>query len=137
MKYDYFVSSRWRNKDQIQELTEKLRARNKTVYSFLEGKAAGKYSGQNAEEFMKKFEKKDWQKDLYVKAVFNEDLDGLKNSKSFILLLPAGNSCHLEAGIAFALNKKCILIGEAEKAESLYLIFKENYKDINSFLKVL
>ena len=34
----------------------------------------------------------------------------------------------------FALNKKLILIGEVEKPETLYLMFKERYKDIESFL---
>lgn len=50
-----------------------------------------------------------------------------------ILLLPAGTSAHIEAGIAFGLGKKLILIGKPEKPETLYFIFDEYYGTIESF----
>ena len=53
------------------------------------------------------------------------------------MLLPAGKSCHVEAGVAYGLGKKCILIGEQKEAESLYLIFNEVYATENDFLKTL
>ena len=61
----------------------------------------------------------------------------LKNAEKVILLLPAGNSVHIEAGVAYGLGKPLILIGEPEKPETLYLIFKESYKTIDEFLKTI
>lgn len=51
------------------------------------------------------------------------------------MLLPAGKSCHIEAGIAYGLGKKCILIGQQKEAESLYLIFDDNYNSVDEFLE--
>ncbi|MCK5490384.1 MAG: hypothetical protein KAI67_00935, partial [Candidatus Pacebacteria bacterium] len=69
--------------------------------------------------------------------LFRKDLDGLKNAEKIILLLPAGTSAHIEAGIAYGLEKPLVLIGEPEKPESLYLIFQERYKTIEEFLKTV
>lgn len=71
------------------------------------------------------------------KRMFKTDLDGLKNAKTVICLLPAGNAVHIEAGIAYGLNKKLILIGKPEKPESLYLIFKERFDTVEDFLKTV
>lgn len=73
----------------------------------------------------------------YFKEVFEADLSGLKNAETVIVLLPAGNSVHIEAGIAYGLGKKLILIGEPEKPDSLYLIFQERYKTIEEFLETV
>lgn len=138
MKYDYFISTRWRNRNIALEITKKLRGKGKKVYCFFENLHASKHANEDPEVFMKKFEStKNWRKDKYVNAIFKEDISGLKNSKALIMLLPTGKSAHIEAGIAYGLKKKCILIGEQREAESLYLIFNEFYPDIKSFLKTL
>lgn len=138
MKYDYFISSRWKNRDVVLDLTDKLRSKGKKVYCFFENKYASELADQNPEETMKNFESKtNWTKDRYVKGVFEEDMQGLKNSRILILILPAGKSCHIEAGIAYGMGKRCILIGEQKEAESLYLIFSEFHKDTKSFLKTI
>jgi len=138
LQYDYFISTRWRNRDLALDLTNKLRKKNKKVYCFFENKFAQKHASENPEEFMKKFEAtKNWKKDKYVNGIFKDDLDALKKAKSLIMLLPSGKSSHIEAGIAYGLNKKCILIGEQTETESLYLIFSEFYPDLDSFLKNL
>jgi hypothetical protein len=66
---------------------------------------------------------------------FETDMAGLQNANTIIMLLPAGLAAHMEAGVAFGLNKNLILIGEVEKPETLYLMFNERYPDIESFLK--
>jgi hypothetical protein len=138
VKYDYFISTRWRNRDIALEITKKLREKGKKIYCFFENSHAAKHANENPEEFMKKFEStKNWKKNKYVNAIFKEDMLGLKNSKALIMLLPGGKSTHVEAGIAYGLNKKCILIGEAQETESLYLIFNEFYPTIASFIKTL
>ena len=137
MKYQYFIASAWRNRDQVLELTKKLRMKNKTVYSFLEAPHAKERVDINPEEHMKMVEKMDIQKDPYIKAAFDNDMNGEKNSECLILLLPAGKSAHIEAGVAYGLGKKCILIGKPDVSDSLYLIFEEIYPDIESFINYL
>lgn len=43
----------------------------------------------------------------------------------------------IEAGVAYGLGKHCILIGEQETAESLYLIFDEHYDTPEDFLATI
>ncbi len=80
---------------------------------------------------------KDFYNNKYFKEIFDEDLDGLKNAEKVILLLPAGTSAHMEAGIAFGLGKPLILIGEPEKPETLYLVFNERYNNMDEFLATI
>lgn len=124
-------------------MTQKIRGKNKTVYSFIEGDGAdyelkdleAKY---DPEEFMKKYESiPDWKNNPLVEEIFKIDMAALKNSENVILLLPAGKSAHIEAGIAYGLGKKCIVIGEQKETESLYLIFKEFYATIDGFIQSL
>lgn len=134
MKYQYFVCSRWRNKIQVLELVKKLRKIGKTVYSFFESPVVSHRINNDPEEDMRDFEKRDWQNDPYVKEVFDHDMDGLKESDCLIMLLPAGSSAHIEAGAAYGMGKKCILIGTPEKADSLYKIFSDVYSTIDEFI---
>lgn len=139
MHYDYFVASRWRNKEAVLELARKMREKGKAVYTFIEGDGE-KYELKDVhekytpEEFMKHFESRDWQNDHAIREVFEVDMDALKKSESVILLLPAGKSAHIEIGVAYGLGKKCILIGEQKEAESLYCIFDEVYSTIDAFV---
>ena len=45
-----------------------------------------------------------------------------------MLVLPAGKSGHIEAGVAYGLGKKCYAIGEYDATDSLYNIFGINCK---------
>lgn len=143
MKYQYFIASRWRNKKTVLELTEKIRKKGKTVYCFIEGDGTDyelKDTEQRhtPEEFMKKFENiPDWINDPKVKEIFEVDMKALRDSETLILLLPAGKSAHLEAGAAYGMGKKCIVIGEQKETESLYLIFDEFYDTIDDFISSL
>ena len=141
MKYQYFIASRWRNKTEVLELTEKIRKKGKTVYCFIEGDGTD-YDLKDTkhkftpEEFMDKFESiPNWLNDPAVKEIFDADMDALKNSHTLILLLPAGKSAHIEAGTAYGMGKKCIVIGQQKETESLYLIFNEFYNSIDDFIK--
>lgn len=133
---NYTIISKFRNKEQVDLLVEKIRKRGKTCYNFCDTPADPDNADAQAEEQMEKFEKvDDFYNDEHFVKMFEKDLDGLKQAEKVIMLLPAGNSVHIEAGIAFGLDKPLILIGEPEKPESLYLIFKERYKNIEEFLK--
>ncbi|MBU2577945.1 hypothetical protein KKA69_03890 [Patescibacteria group bacterium] len=135
--YKFFVSGRWRNRDNVLDLTQKIREKDYKVYCFLETSNSVKGNNDDPEQDMQLFEKLDWRNDPYVKEVFQNDMNGEKSSDAFIMLLPAGKSCHIEAGVAYGLGKKCILIGEQKEAESLYLIFKESYNSVEEFLKTI
>ena len=133
---DYTVISKYRNKNQCELLVKKLQDLGKTCFNFCEVPADPNNPEGNPEEQMDVFENvSDFYNDEYYQYVFKTDLDGLKNADIVIMLLPAGNSVHMEAGIAYGLGKPLILIGEPEKPESLYLIFKERYKTIEEFLQ--
>lgn len=135
---NYTVISKFRNKEQCEYLIGEIRKRGKACYSFIDKPADPNNPNGDAEDQMTVFENvKDFYNDEYFRHIFEEDLRGLKESETVIMLLPAGNSVHVEAGIAYGLGKRLILIGKPEKAESLYLIFKERYDTIEDFLKQL
>lgn len=77
---------------------------------------------------------KDFLNDPVHRFHYERDLAGLKNASTVVLLLPAGTSTHIEAGIAFGLGKKLIFIGKPEKPETLYFIFDEYFETIDEFL---
>lgn len=56
-------------------------------------------------------------------------MEAEKNSDNFLMVLPAGKSGHIEAGVAYGLEKKCYAIGEFDATDSLYNIFEEIFKD--------
>ncbi len=135
---DFTIISKFRNKDQCEGLVFELKKRGKTCYDFCAKPADPENPDNSPEEQMEVFEKvNDFFDDEYFNHVFEADLAGLKNAKKVIMLLPAGNSVHIEAGIAYGLGKPLILIGKPEKPESLYLIFKERYDTIDEFLKTI
>jgi hypothetical protein len=135
MQTDYMVIGRTRNADNIQRLVDGIESKGYSCYNFLNIPATPETPDLPWEEQMKIAESElDFWKSSHYQETFNQDMAGLKNANTVILLLPAGLAAHMEAGVAFSLNKKLILIGEVEKPETLYLMFKERYKDIESFL---
>lgn len=135
---DFTIISKFRNKDNCDLLAKKLEEKGKSCYNFCRKPADPDNPDASPEEQMKKFEEtKDFFENEYFKEIFKADLEGLKNADTVIMLLPAGDSVHIEAGIAYGLGKRLVLIGEPKKPDSLYLIFKERYKDINDFLRTV
>ena len=127
MKYDWFVAGRTRNIAKLKEVLGVIRANHKTAWCFIEkayyhGVDAKLDFGAGGESVMEQFEKLTLQDDL-VRQIFDDDLEALRGSENFVLVLPAGTSGHIEAGIAFGMGKKCYAIGVPEKTESLYYIF--------------
>lgn len=64
-------------------------------------------------------------------------MEGERNSKNFLLVLPAGKSAHIEAGVAYGLGKKCYAIGECDVTDSLYLIFDKIFADEKELINFL
>lgn len=135
MHYNYFVASRWRNRDEVFALVNTIRAKGKSVYNFMENDPYHS-SDEDPEEVMKGFEAtEDWKNTPMMKDIFFKDMEALKASDAVILLLPAGKSAHIEIGAAYGMKKRTILVGEQKEAESLYLIFDEDYPTIEAFIQ--
>ncbi len=134
MHYDFFVAGRWRNKENVSALERGIRERGYTAYCFLTSTHNADKQDIDPHAHMDAFERLDWKNDTYVKQVFQEDMEGERSSDTFVLLLPVGTSCHIEAGVAYGLGKKCVLIGTPTETESLYQIFNEHYETIDDFL---
>lgn len=129
----FFISSRWRNRDKVMELTEKMRAIGLQVLSFLEYHPNRDDVDADPEEVMRKFEGRS-QDDNMVEQLSRLDIAHIKRADAVILLLPAGISSHMEAGYAYGLGKRCILIGTPEKTETTYCMFSERHNSIDEFI---
>lgn len=133
----YFIASRWENMKQVQILTENLMAHGHEVFSFV----------KDPRNFVSKDELKEipsalkdvkgWRGNEELRTMYEEQLEGLRQSDVFILLLPAGESSHIQAGIAFGLGQKAILIGEPKQVKTHYLIFDAHYPSIDAFVATL
>ncbi len=135
---DYTVLAKFRNKEKVEYLIREIRKRGFTCYNFFDTPADPDKKGKSPDQQMESFEKvKDFYNNQYFKYIFEKDLRGLKGANKVIVLLLAGNSVHIEAGIAYGMRKELILIGEIEKPESLYLIFEKRYNTIEDFLKTI
>ena len=141
MKYDWFVAGRTRNKDVIENVLRVIRDNNQSAWSFIEksylyddnSKVDFRGSGEQA---ITQFEQLDLNDD-FVKKIFVDDLNAERDSKNFLLVLPAGISGHVEAGIAYGMGRKCYALGVPEKTESLYHIFDKIFANFDEFEKFL
>lgn len=130
--YDFFIAGRTRNKEKILQICSIFDEFNISYYCFLKNEKSHTDVGlnlhENPEELMRKFENMPLESQT-VQTIFEADMEGEKNSKNFLLVLPAGSSAHIEAGVAYGLGKKCYAIGEYEVTDSLYLIFDRIFAD--------
>lgn len=138
-KYKFFIAGRTRNKEKILNICKIFEELNISHYCFLKNEKSHKEAGLdlNDKELADKFEKMDLQSDT-VKTIFKHDMEGLKSSENLLLVLPAGKSAHIEAGVTYGLGKKCYAIGEYDVTDSLYLIFDKIFADeeeLKVFLK--
>ena len=129
-KYKFFISGRTRNRENILKICSIFEELHISHYCFLKNEESHKEAGLdiNDKNLADTFEGLKIE-DARVRTIFEHDLDGLKNSDNFLLVLPAGKSSHIEAGIAYGLGKKCYAIGEYDVTDSLYLIFDKIFKD--------
>ena len=139
-RYEFFIAGRTRNKEEILEVCKIFDSLNISYYCFLKNEKshleAGLDINENPEELMQKFESMSLESDA-VRTIFEHDMEGLKMSKNFIVVLPAGKSAHIEAGVAYGLGKKCYAIGEYDVTDSLYLIFDKIFVDKNELTEFL
>lgn len=135
---NFYIASPWKNKEEVDYLSSQLKTRGHQAYSFLDS-GANLLSGKPIEEEMKIFSEAliNWKSDTRISQIFESEMKAVKESDAVILLLPAGHSAHLEAGVAYGLGKKIIIVGPIDKPEVVYLISDKLYIDTSSFLKDL
>ena len=139
-KYEFFIAGKTRNKDNILKICDIFDRHNISYYCFLKNDETMNSYGednQTEEEKMQVFENLELKSDIVLK-IFEEDLESEKKAKNFLLVLPAGKSGHIEAGIAYGMGKKCYAIGEYDATDSLYNIFEtifKNEEQLEEFLK--
>ena len=107
-KYEFFIAGRTRNKENILKICDLFDKYKISYYCFLKNEDNWGYGNKNqtSEERQKEFESLDLKSEI-VLSLFNNDLEGEKNSKNLLLVLPAGKAAHIESGIAYGLGKKC------------------------------
>lgn len=137
-KYRFFIAGRTRNKQNILKICSIFEELNIPHYCFLKNEESHKEAGLdiNDEKLADTFESLNLE-DRRVRKIFEHDLNGEKNSDNLLLVLPAGKSAHIEAGIAYGLGKKCYAIGKYDVTDSLYLIFEkifETESELREFL---
>ena len=138
MKTDYMVIGRVRNAENLLRLVRGIEEKEFTCYHCLHKPAVPEAQHLSWKDQMNILESHpDFWNDHNHKNHFKTDIDGLRNAETVVMLLPAGMATHMEAGVAYGLGKKLILVGEIEKPETLYLMFDEHYADIESFLEAL
>ena len=135
-KYNFFIAGRTRNRENILKICRIFDELNIPYYCFLKNEESHKEAGLdvNDKNLADIFDSLDIG-DERVKTIFEHDLNGEKNSDNLLLVLPAGNSAHVEAGIAYGLGKKCYAIGEYDTTDSLYLIFVSTQIPLKSYVR--
>ena len=129
-KYKFFIAGRARNRENILKICEIFDELKLSYYCFLREESYSSYGNENqdAETKQKEFESYGLKSEKVIE-IFNKDMEAEKNSDNFLMVLPAGKSGHIEAGVAYGLGKKCYAIGEFDATDSLYNIFEEIFKD--------
>lgn len=117
---DFFVAGSWRNREAIRGVLDALDAAGQSSYCFVRStyptRAAAVATPGGADSAP-------LQSDA-VRAVFEQDLEALRDADRFLLVLPAGQAAHIEAGIAYGLGKRCYAVGPVERSDTLYRIFE-------------
>ncbi len=140
--YDYFIAGRWRNRDAIRKVLDAVRASGRTAYCFIEHPYDGdgiKFDtspDSDPEHMMAQFEAlSSWQTSPTVRAIFEKDMQGLRDAGALLLVFPAGLAAHMELGAAYGMGKQCYAIGTPEKPETLYMILDGIYPTTSAFLE--
>ncbi len=139
IKQEFCIVGSTRNKDMILKICELFDKLSISYYCFYKNEQNWGYGNKNQtlEERHRELESLDLRGEVALK-LFHKDLEGEKSSRNLLLVLPAGKSAHIEAGIAYGLGNKCYAIGPHEATDTLYNIFEtifNNETELSSFLK--
>ena len=133
-----YLASSWRNV-RFTNVLQALRGAGHQVYSFREANSAFRWEqlGIGAET-CKSF---DFVSALFsdtVQDAFHNDRGGIDWCDVLVMLLPCGNSAHLEAGYAKGTGKRVyFLLEQTQKPDLMYLFADACYLDLRSLLESL
>jgi nucleoside 2-deoxyribosyltransferase len=136
----FFIASPWQNTESVKSLSVALTTRGHTVYSFLDNGANAVGGAPPVEESEENFPNSisSWENNPAVKEIFESDMRALKESDMVILLEPSGRSSLAEAGIAYGMGKKIVVVGRvAHPSLVIYSICEDRYASADEFLASL
>jgi len=136
----FFIASPWQNTDIVKSLSVALATRGHTTYSFLDNGANAVGGAFPIEESEESFPNSilNWENNPKIKEIFESDMRALKESDVVILLEPSGRSSLAEAGIAYGIGKKIVVVGRvAHPTIVLYSICENRYASTDEFLASL
>ena len=128
----FFIAGRARNRDYILHICRLFDDLHIPRYCFLENDASYQAAGLDGAD--PKLAETVETLDLHhpsVRALFEHDLRAERDAENFLLVLPAGKSAHIEAGIAYGLGKRCYAVGPYDTTDTLYHIFEKIFRDEN------
>lgn len=126
MAVDFYVAGRWRNRDAVAGVVDRIEAHGFSCNCFVRTDYAGlldQLGGTGDVETMMRNAEARGLDDPVIRTIFETDLEAQRSAERFLLVLPAGIAGHLEAGIAYGSGKPCYAVGPVAKTETLYRIF--------------
>jgi hypothetical protein len=136
----FFIASPWQNVDLVKGLSVALTTRGHETYSFLDNGANAVGGAPSVEEFEENFLNSvlNWGNNPAIKEIFEFDMKALKECDVVVLLEPSGRSSLAEAGIAYGMGKKIVLVGAvAHPTIIVYSICQDRYAGVDEFLASL
>lgn len=134
----FFIASPWRNKDAVRTFAAALTQRGYLAYSYLDS-GANLATGRSVVDELKAFSHSmtDWEDNPFIANIFESEMKALRECDAVILLAPAGYSSLTEAGIAYGMGKKVMLVGLVEHPEIIYRVCASRYPSTEAFLDSL
>jgi nucleoside 2-deoxyribosyltransferase len=136
----FFIASPWQNTENVKNLSVALASRGHAVYSFLDNGANAIGGALPIEESEESFPNSilEWENNPAVKEIFESDMKALKECDMVVLLEPSGRASLAEAGIAYGMGKKIVVVGQvAHPSIVLYSICENRYASTDEFLASL
>ncbi len=134
---EVYIASSWKNQHAVEMLTEKLRAMNVEVLSFVENNH-GEHKGLKVDEGGKEMPLDEWIRSERGTRSFVYDTDGATKADLVIYISPSGTDAWAEVGAAWASGKK--IIGLWSKGEQCGLMRRmvtwfDNYLELLLFVE--
>ena len=116
-----YISSSWKNREEVREIAKELRLQGHDVYDFTDPECR-KSPEIPPEQFPEEYDpsvmvyrnyiiRPEWQ------AAVDENRKAIADSDLIILLLPCGNDSHADWALGVGMGKKSIVVGRPRKGE--------------------
>jgi nucleoside 2-deoxyribosyltransferase len=123
-----YVASSWKNALQVRAVCDYLREQGHTVYDFTEQH----FNWVNLAPELPSLDDTKWYVHPLVLKHYTEDREAIDNCDLLVAIMPAGNSTHMELGIAIGEDKTTVTVGDRTR-DLLYLATTAHYVDIMEF----